>query len=346
MPFTLVALLASTALIPQAEPARELDRFLKRFIGFADSDIQALDRGQVVVKMLKTDLDREIAVFGAVWIDAPPSLYVERSKDIESFEKGGGFLLTKAVSSPPTLENFDALQISDEDLKDLRNCKLGDCEIKVSAPLLERLQTEVKWNAPDHRQKVNAILSQAALDYFLAYQRGGNQELAIYRDQKRPTFIAEEFGSMVEKSDFLPIYLPEFHRYLLDYPKATLPGATDVFYWQTVDFGLKPVTRLNHLTVYRAPLDVEAYAVASKQLYANHYFHTALELRFLIRDRRRPEAAGFYFLNLNRSRSDGLTGFTGALLGRTIRNKTRDGMETAMAAVKKRMEEDYRQRNR
>ena len=149
---------------------------------------------------------------------------------------------------------------------------------------------------------------------------------------------------MVEKSDFLPIYVPAFHQYLLNYPNAKLEGATDVFYWQNVSFGLKPVIRINHLTFYRAPMDVEAYVVASKQLYANHYFHTALELRFLTRDRRRPTTEGFYFLNLNRSRSDGLTGFTGALLGRTIRSKTRDGMEAALAALKKTLEDDYRLR--
>ena len=41
-------------------------------------------------------------------------------------------------------------------------------------------------------------------------------------------------------------------------------------------FGLKPTIRINHVVIDERP---EAVAVASKQIYATHYFWTALELR-------------------------------------------------------------------
>lgn len=41
---------------------------------------------------------------------------------------------------------------------------------------------------------------------------------------------------------------------------------------------MKPTTRLNHTVVYRGAPDVMG-VIATKQLYATHYFHGALEVR-------------------------------------------------------------------
>jgi hypothetical protein len=62
-------------------------------------------------------------------------------------------------------------------------------------------------------------------------------------------------------------------------------------------------------------------------LYASYYFWTALELRVLLPDP--PRGKGFWFVSVNRSRSDGLSGF----VGRIIRGKVRAEVEKGMAAV-------------
>ena len=79
--------------------------------------------------------------------------------------------------------------------------------------------------------------------------------------------------------------------------------------------------------------DKEATVVASKQLYSTHYFWTALELRALIPDPAR--GAGFWFVNVNRSRSDGLSGFVGSLIRGRVRDSARKGLESALTAAKK-----------
>ena len=58
--------------------------------------------------------------------------------------------------------------------------------------------------------------------------------------------------------------------------------------------------------------------IASKMLYASHYFWTALETRALIPDTSR--GSGFWFITVNRSRSDGLSGFVGRLIRGRRRN--------------------------
>lgn len=104
----------------------------------------------------------------------------------------------------------------------------------------------------------------------------------------------------------LTTYMPIMRKYLLEYPKSGLPDTTTLLYWQEPEFVLKPTIRISHLTVREAPDDA---VVASKMLYTSQYFWTALELRALVSDSSR--GPGFWFVTVNRSRSDGFSGFTG-----------------------------------
>ena len=53
-----------------------------------------------------------------------------------------------------------------------------------------------------------------------------------------------------QKSPYIVAYRPELHRYLLNYPKATLADTTDFLYWGKYDFGAKLVIRISHVTIY------------------------------------------------------------------------------------------------
>jgi hypothetical protein len=163
-----------------------------------------------------------------------------------------------------------------------------------------------------------------AFEYVTSYLQGGNEALAVYRDSERPTFVAGEFAAMVERLQALTEFLPAIRRYLLEFPRATLPNSESFLYWQDVKFGLKPTIRINHLVIAQDP---SGATVASKMLYATHYFWTALELRVLVRDPAR--GSGFWFITESRSRSDGLSGF----VGRVIRGKVRGEAEQGTAAV-------------
>ena len=71
-------------------------------------------------------------------------------------------------------------------------------------------------------------------------------------------------------------------------------------------------------------------------LYASHYFWTAIEVRLLMPDPARGQ--GFWFANVNRSRSDGLDGFVGALIRGKVRRGAEEGMQAALAVTKRRLE--------
>jgi len=310
-----------------------LERHFTSYVKLNAAEHQQLLSGAPVSKLLDADPSKEVAVFGAVWIDAPVERYLAAVHDIERFESGGSFRITKKLSSPPQLQDFAQLQVADDDVKDLQSCKVADCKLKLAAASIERIRRDVDWTKPDARQRVNAIVRELALQYATNYLEGGNEQLAVYRDSDRPTFVAKEFASMVDRLPALTEYLPAIRRYLLDFPKATLPESESFLYWQEADFGLKPTVRLNHVVIAR---DKAGATVASKMLYASHYFWTALELRVLVKDPARGE--GFWFVTESRSRSDGLSGFTGRIVRGKARDEAKNGTMAVLRATKSAME--------
>lgn len=317
---------------PRALPPRIADYVARHVKLTAEQQAQLL-QGQAVTHLLDADPSREVAIFGAVWIAAPVERYVAAVKDIERLEAGGSFLVTKRISNPPRLQDFDSLTLPKEDISDLKTCTVGSCEVKLGEAALIRLQKEVDWSKPTAAADVERLIRTFALQYVNGYLEGGNARLAVYRDSDRPTFVAKEFASMIDRMPSLTEYLPELQRYLLDYPKVTLPNADSFLYWQDAKFGLKPTIRVNHLTIAQ---HLGGVVVVSKMLYASHYFWTAIELRVLLPDPARGN--GFWFVTVNRSRSDGLSGFTGRIIRSKVRGETEKGLQAALRTTKAKLE--------
>jgi hypothetical protein len=339
-PIVLSVLLLAYALVPapvfraaQGSLPPELDSFITRTVKLPPALRTQLMSGQPVTRLLETDPAREVAVFGAVWVGAPASAYVAAVRNIEQFEKGENFRITKKISNPPRPQDFAEMDLPDDDVADLRQCRVGSCELKLSEAALLQLRKEVDWSKPTARADAEALARRLALEYATGYLEGGNARLATYRDSSRPTFVGDEFKSMIERLPALSEHLPELKRYLLEYPKATLPNSESFLYWQEAKFGLKPTIRMSHLVISEEKTHV---TVASKMLYASHYFWTALELRVLVPDPSR--GTGFWFVNVNRSRSDGLSGFVGSLIRGKVRGEAEKGMIAALKTTKQTLE--------
>jgi hypothetical protein len=310
---------------------------LSDLVQLTPAEVQTLKAGQSVSKLLESDPAHEVAVLGAVWINAPVSKYIQAIKDIEHLEHGGGFLVTKRISDPPRLEDFAALQLPEGDVESLKECRAGKCDIKLDEQAINRIQKQVDWSKPTATADVNALVRQFALEYVTAYQQGGNKQLAVYRDKSRPTYIAKEFAALIAEMPLLGQREPALRQYLAEYPKAKIPNATSFLYWQKVNFGLKPVIRINHVVMTET---AEHAVVASKLIYASHYFWTALEIRELIPDPSRGE--GFWFVDVSRGRSGSLTGFKGHVIRGRVQQEALKGLTKGMEATKSLLEQKTR----
>jgi hypothetical protein len=337
---TLSAILSGAGDALSQDAEKQPYTFFKNNIKLTDKEVRTIQQGTPVTKILETPVKNEVAVFGAVWVNAPTEDFVERQMDIENFETGDAVLAIKKLSDPPKLEDFATLEIPEEDLEDIRDCKVGDCEVKIDEPALVRLQKEIDWSAPDAHDKANALIRKMNVEAMDTYRKGGDKAFAAYRDKKRPTFLDKEFDGLLANSPYLMKYVPEFHRYLDEYPDAELPGSKEFIYWALNKFGLKPTFRISHVVVYPIPYgDKTEYVIGSKMLYSSHYFHSALELKFLVTDDLRPNAKGYYLVSLNRSRSDGLTGFFGGIVRSAASKEARKGLSTFLEVGKQMLEQ-------
>jgi hypothetical protein len=256
--------------------------------------------------------------------------------DIDALRKLPNYLALRKFSDPPQLADLDGFTLDDDDTKELEHCKPGNCEVQLPTKAMETFQQSVNWSAPDRAAQANRLAQQMALQALLQYQQGGNAALGTYRDKKHPTAIAETFASTLEQMKAVPTYLPELDHYLLDYPKAPSDAIESQFYWEKVNFGLKPTLRIVQVILFRAVRPSEpAYVVAVKQLYASHYFETALDLTVCVKDANRN---GFYLITVKGSQQAGLTGLKGGIVRKVAVDKTRSSLERVLAAYKKELE--------
>ena len=330
-------LIAAASLAAQSSPVVDNPLRWERFFA---ADLPAVHAGEAVVKSLDTPLRQELAVFGLVYVQAPTARFVDRFRDIERFEKGPGIPQIGRFSNPPRLEDLAALTLPAKDVAALAGCRPGHCDLKLSTAAMARFRTQVDWSSPNASLQAHRVTREMVLELVQAYQANGNAALGQYDDESEPLIVAEQFRGVLTNSNRLPIPVPELLAYLDAYPRGRPAGAEDFFYWSMVDFGLKLTVRVSHVIIY--PLAAKpsgvSHVIAIKQLYASHYFHTALELRFLVDDDRLAGRGGFYLLSLIRSRSDGTTGLKGSFLRPIISRRARNAVVGYLEYLKRQVE--------
>jgi hypothetical protein len=249
------------------------------------------------------------------------------------------YLALRKFSDPPQLADLAGFTLDEEDFKELKNCKVGHCEVQLPTEAMEQFQRSVNWSASGASDQANLLARQMVLQALLSYQQGGNSALGTYRDKNHPAAVAETFASLLSRSKALPVYLPELREYLLNFPKADSSGIQSEFYWEKVNFGLKPTLRMVQAIIYQGRTPQQpAYAVAVKQLYASHYFESALDLTVCVRDTQHPDHPGFYLITLKGSQQAGLTGLKGGIVRKVAVGKTRSSLEKALASIKQNLE--------
>ena len=316
-----------------SEPSHLFTQF-----GLTGQQVAAIDEGRPVAKVLSWGGPTEIYVFGAVYVNAPPDAYLAMARDVSQLEKAPGYLGVGVIPEDATASDLKALALEPADIKALATCREDMCDVQLPTAAIQAFHDRVSWSQPEASEQANGLARGLVLQLIDAYRRGGNTALGSYRDRSHPTLVGEQFEAMVGRSTVLADSLPELQRYLLKYPDADLRGAESFLYWEKVNFGLKPVIRVNHAVVYHAGNERGTGVVAIKQLYASHYFNTALDVSACVRDAGRPERRGFYLLTLKSSQQDGLAGAKGRVVRGVVVDKVRASLEKALVSIKRTLE--------
>lgn len=332
-------LLASPARSAAPERTFILDVFLRENINLKPEQIELVHHGKALATVLDSSTPDEVFVFGAIYIQATPASYLRFANNLDELRKLPSYLAVRQFSDPPRLSDLDGFTIEADDLKELRHCKPGHCEVQLPAMAIEQFRESIDWSSADAEGQANRLAQQMTLQALLAYQKGGNTALGIYRDKDHPAGVAETFQTLLQRLKALPVYLPDLNGLLLDYPAVNPPNAPSTFYWEKVNFGLKPTLRLVQQVIYRGGTsESPVHAVALKQLFASHYFQGALDLTVCARDAARPNERGFYLITVKASRQAGLTGFKGGIVRKVAVGRTRSSLEHSLTVIKQRLE--------
>ena len=274
---------------------------------FQPADLIQLDEGKIVVKAIPTKDKQIVSVFGivrladisAVSMDAFRASLTQRGNKAM---KGGA-----KFSEPPVIDDLNDLELVEKDFKVLRKCVPGDCDLNMSAESIKKLGAEIDWNAPDHKERVTAMLRDMLFRYVSDYAAGGDRSLGSYSNRKEPVDLAVSHRMLLTDSLFANDLSPEVVGYFTDFPNRQLNGAASEMHWSTVDFGLKPAITLTHTLAFDGSQNgVRRFVVANKQIYASRYLDASLSFTMLVGTG--ANEPGGYLIFTDRSQSDALDG--------------------------------------
>ena len=305
--------------------------------GFSAADLTAIAEGTAVARGLPRPDRDEAGAIGVVRINLSPDAFLARFRDIVRFERGDDVAAVGRFSSPAVLADLDGYVLPAEDAIDLQGCAIDDCDVNLSAMQIQRFLA-VDGRGPGGRARLTVVARRALVDYVADYQRRGNEALAVYRDREPAFQLGEASARLLRQATELQHAAPALASYLDRYPALPLPaGAEEFFYWSVMSFGMKPITRANHVVLMPVTTDgLAGFVAVSRTIYASHYFRDGLEVKHVV-----PVSAdrtAFYLLSVNRSHSESLLGLKGLLLGGKIRSSARSGVERHVLHVKSQAE--------
>jgi hypothetical protein len=325
----IVCLSAHSGAVGQSPGAvkTEPHAFLRSEAGFSPAELAQLDGGIPVAKVLETD-SRDVAIVGAVRIKAQQGRLFERYRNIVNLKGSDVVLEIGRFGSPPRADDLRGLHFEDFDLNAIRRCRPGDCGVRLSGANIDRFAREVNWNAPAWRTQATSLWRQLIAADAAAYLSSGR--LSEYRNRTEPLDVADEFKRIFEASAYFESMSPEFFAYVAQFPAVHLAGTENVLYWSKDDIN-RPVTRVTHLVLYPAQSGSHRPGlIATKQIYAAHYFDAGLGLTAAFDD----GASGFYMLSVNRVRTRSLTGFMRSVVRSIVQRRSREAMEGILRSMK------------
>jgi hypothetical protein len=322
-------LVCSATITAQAQTSlAELQNLLQQKAAFQDTDFAALGRGETIVKLEPAADKREVAVSGLVNLRTTPAEFLRSYRESLTQKNGGAVLEIGSFSKAPALSDLQNLTLESEDVDDLKECVVGDCQIKLSAAMIDRFRREVNWQAPDYAQQATALYKLLLLDYVRDYRTRGEAALIEYNDKPEQVRVADEQRAIDNVSGYLHDVLAST---LATANKSELQPLEELIVWSKVKFGLKPVIAVNHVTIYKQDRELGPQVLAvSKQIYANHYFNSSLALTAFV------TVAGptSFLVYENRSRADALEGPFAKLKRKMVESKALEGLKGILAHTK------------
>ena len=307
--------------------ASEFQRILSEKAAFEPADFAALHQGETIVKLTPITDKREVAVCGLVTLRTDAEQFLRSYLDSMTRPNNSTLLEAGRFGRAPAVADLQQLTIERSDIEDLKQCAAGDCQIKLSAKMIERFRREVNWEASDYQAQATQLLKTMLVEYVRDYLERGPAALIEYNDKRDGVRVSDEQQALGSASGYL--------NDLMRNAGSDMRVVEDAIIWSKVKFGLKPVVVINHVRAYKDERNSGPQVlVASNQIYASHYFTSSLALTGFVH---MPDATP-YLVYENRSRTDGLTGPFGKIKRGVIESKLLEGLKSILEHSKLKLE--------
>jgi hypothetical protein len=334
----LMALVLGTAVIMAADqPVSDLQpglrELLVRDLKFSASEIADLEHGKVVRHTLAATAG-DVAAVGGVRIHASKERFATAYRDIARFKQGESVVEIGRFSSPPELKDLDSLTITPDDV-DLRECRVGDCGIRLPADAIRRFASEIDWKRADAGTQAAALFKRMMFDNVRAYTSGGPGRITQYDDDRPPILPVDAFHSLLKSSPYVDAALPGLGAHLASFPADPLPASEDFLYWSKEKFGFEPFISVTHVTLVAA--GPHEYVATTRDVYSSRYFDASLAL--VVASDSVGDPQSFYLFYVNRSRASALRGTFARLRRSIVERRVRGSLEENLRVVKQRLEQ-------
>jgi len=297
------------------------------------ADLADLESGKVVTHGLGATSPGEGAEVGAVRIHVSRHQFVDRYRDIVQFKRGPDVLQIGRFGQPPMPEDLTALALNKEDV-DLRSCRVGRCDIRLSSEAIGRAQREIDWKGADAGQHAETWFKHVLFEHVLAYVSGRPGRMLSYDDEKRVVHPVDDFNGLLANSPYMDHLVEGLSDHLRDFPAKPLEGAEDFLYWSKEKFGITPFVTVTQVTI--APPSPTSSVIASKDVYSSRYFDASLTVTIA------SDAVGshedIYLVYVNRSRASALKGTFSSLRRSIVERRAKGSLDENLRSVKQRLE--------
>jgi hypothetical protein len=128
-----------------------------------EDQIGTIHSGKPLAKVIESTAPDEVFVFGAFSTNATPESYLDPATNIDALRKLPGYTAIQVFSDPPQLSDLHGFALENQDIKELKTCKVGHCEVQLLSEGIEEFKQSLDWAAPDLIERVKLLARQMAL---------------------------------------------------------------------------------------------------------------------------------------------------------------------------------------
>jgi hypothetical protein len=336
-PSRLCVLLALGIGLPAVAQDSDIDlrvrAVLTRYLKFSTEDLEHLRRNKIVKHRLGTQTPGEVAVVGAVRVNAPKAAFFARVRDIARFKSGPDVLQIGRFSDPPTLDDLAGLTVDKNDF-DVRDCHVGDCGIRLPADVIGRFAREIDVRAPDAQARGAALFKQILLDQVVAYVSGGADRMTQYDDDPKPVRPHDQLEGILANMPEIGALMPGLPDHLRHVTSSRLPDAEEFLYWSKEKFGIAPFITVTHVTIVCR--SAATCLMTTRDLYSSRYLDASVALAIATDAEGTPSA--FDLVYENRSRANALKGSFSGFRRSVVERRARASLEDNLKTIKIQLE--------